>query len=723
MNRRDALLRRIDLAARLALLAAGLLAQWAMWTVAHSRIYPVAAVVLIGISIDSARRRFGSSRPPVKGSARRLSPRGLATCRVLGCVIVVEVFVGAIITSTGALQSGEVASMARPVGVLLLTVQAAQVFAIESRRDAKFGAVIVVAMLASAGALATTAALAVPMVATGLALLAAAALLQRGTILARMHDVVGAARTPVLRAVVVPVSTAVAIGALVFLALPNSTKLGTSTDFRYVAARAAGAAGPLTRAANDPGAPRLDLRLRGALSNDAVFAVSVTAPSYWQGEIFDTFDGTNWTATSGTPVPTTSVEPTRTDIVHVLSARALDVVFAPGEAVAYDGPGRVAADADGTSRLTGASIAPPWTYEVTSQTASASAATLRSASGSDPADLKWTAVEPGLPSRVRTLAQQLTAAATTRFDAVSAVDDYLRGHETYDLNSPVPAAGADAVDDFVFVSHSGFCEQFATAAVVMLRSIDIPARLVTGYSHGDLTAAAGERVMRGVDAHAWIQVWYPGVGWIAHDPTATAVLPAVTALIPKPAVVAAAPAPVAQDRRASHGPLTSAMHAMPGGRVGWIAMIVVAVVGAAALMAPAAALLRVFARRWPASAAQRSIVDPRRPGDGPALQAYLRLDAALGSSDRRDPGDPADTADTADTADPADTMREVSRRLGGPMSDRAEVIAALDCLERECYAVRPPADSEVSAAVDVFDRLRELIGAQQLGVVRDLIPR
>src|SRR5450755_615626 len=573
MNRRDALLRRVDLAARAALLAAGLLAQWAMWTVAHSRIYPAAAVLLIGISVASARRRFVSSRPPARGSA--VSARSLATRRVLGCVIVVEVVVGIV----GALQTGGAISMAVPVGVLLLTAQAAHAFAIETRRDAKLGAVIVVAMLVAAGAFATTAALAVPMVATALALLAAAALLQRGTILARMHDVVGAPRAPVLRAVLAPVSTAVVVGALVFLALPDSTQLGTGTDVRYGPAVSTESAGSPIRATSDPGAARLDLRLRGALSDDAVFAVPVSAPSYWQGAVFDTFDGTNWTA-SGASSPATPPEPTRTDTVHVLSAPALDVVFAPGRVVAYDGPGRVTVDTDGTSRLTGADAAPPWTYEVTSQSAAAPAATLRSASGSDPADLKWTAVEPGLSLRVGTLARQLTASTVTRYDAVNAINDYLRGHEKYDLNSPVPAPGADAVDDFLFVSHTGFCEQFASAAVVLLRSVGIPTRLVTGYSHGDLTAAAGERVMRGVDAHAWIQVWYPSVGWIASDPTATAVPPAVTTPVVRavrPTPVAARPAvsKAAATPRASARPVASAIRAMPGGRLGWLVLIVV----------------------------------------------------------------------------------------------------------------------------------------------------
>src|SRR5207237_618998 len=76
----------------------------------------------------------------------------------------------------------------------------------------------------------------------------------------------------------------------------------------------------------------------------------------------------------------------------------------------------------------------------------------------------------GLPARVHSLAASVAGAAPTRYDAVAAIDSYLQTHETYDLDAPEPAADADAVDDFFFVSGRGYCEQFATAAVVMLRS-------------------------------------------------------------------------------------------------------------------------------------------------------------------------------------------------------------------------------------------------------------
>ncbi|HEY5051383.1 MAG TPA: transglutaminase-like domain-containing protein [Acidothermaceae bacterium] len=309
---------------------------------------------------------------------------------------------------------------------------------------------------------------------------------------------------------------------------------------------------------------------------------------------------------------------------------------------------------------------------MSSASPAAGTATLRAATGSDPSDPKWTAVEPGLPARVRDLAAQLTASAPTRYDAVSAVDDYLQTHEVYDLTSPIPAPGQDAVDDFLFVSHSGFCEQFASAAVIMLRSTGIPARLVTGYSRGDLRNEPGERVMRGTDAHAWIQVWYPGVGWVNSDPTAAALLPA-----------AAAPTSVASPDRHPL-PLAAALRIMPGRRTGWL----VAIVGFIVLVACAGLLIGALKRRRP-GALRPSVTQEPRPGDGPVLQAYMRLDAALGGQAR----------------EPEQTLREVARHLDTAGCSRAELTVALDCLERECYAIVPPAPTEVAVAVDVFDRL------------------
>jgi hypothetical protein len=84
----------------------------------------------------------------------------------------------------------------------------------------------------------------------------------------------------------------------------------------------------------------------------------------------------------------------------------------------------------------------------------------------------------------------------------------------------VPPAGVDAVDDFLFGSRRGFCEQIATALAVMLRSRGVPARLATGYVPGERDRVTGLWKVRASDAHAWVEVWFPETGWQAFDPTA-----------------------------------------------------------------------------------------------------------------------------------------------------------------------------------------------------------
>ena len=106
---------------------------------------------------------------------------------------------------------------------------------------------------------------------------------------------------------------------------------------------------------------------------------------------------------------------------------------------------------------------------------------------------------------------------------MDAVERYLRSNETYRLDSPQPAPGSDAVDDFLFVSHQGSASSSPPPRWCCCGRAGIPARLVTGFGYGQ-PASPGRRVMLASDAHAWVEVWYPGVGWSPSDPTAGAAL-------------------------------------------------------------------------------------------------------------------------------------------------------------------------------------------------------
>jgi transglutaminase-like putative cysteine protease len=79
--------------------------------------------------------------------------------------------------------------------------------------------------------------------------------------------------------------------------------------------------------------------------------------------------------------------------------------------------------------------------------------------------------------------------------------------------------GRDSADEFWFDRKQGFCEHIASSFVVLMRALDIPARIVTGYQGGELNAVDGFHVVRQSDAHAWAEVWLPERGWVRVDPT------------------------------------------------------------------------------------------------------------------------------------------------------------------------------------------------------------
>ncbi len=121
--------------------------------------------------------------------------------------------------------------------------------------------------------------------------------------------------------------------------------------------------------------------------------------------------------------------------------------------------------------------------------------------------------------RTRELAQEMRASAGTDRDFVNAVLRKLNEEEYYYTLEP-PLLGSDPVDRFLFETRQGFCEHYASAFSVMLRSVGIPARIVLGYHGGEVNPLGGHLIVRQSDAHAWTEVWLDGLGWYRVDPTA-----------------------------------------------------------------------------------------------------------------------------------------------------------------------------------------------------------
>jgi len=127
---------------------------------------------------------------------------------------------------------------------------------------------------------------------------------------------------------------------------------------------------------------------------------------------------------------------------------------------------------------------------------------------------------PDVLNRIHNLALQLTAGMTNPYDEASAIQDYLRGGTFhYTLKPPVAPAGTDPLDFFLFTSHEGYCQYFATAMGDMLRSLGIPTRLVNGYGSGTFDTSTNRYIVRDEDAHTWVESYFPGYGWIPFEPT------------------------------------------------------------------------------------------------------------------------------------------------------------------------------------------------------------
>ena len=144
---------------------------------------------------------------------------------------------------------------------------------------------------------------------------------------------------------------------------------------------------------------------------------------------------------------------------------------------------------------------------------------------SDEVGAQYLQLPPTLPQRVHNMAQEITANQNTAYDKARAIQTYFgRSGFRYETdNVPVPAEGQDYVDQFLFETKFGYCDNFSTAMVVMLRSIGIPARWVKGFTGGDEVRSDNSELRRfeitNNNAHSWVEAYIGGVGWMPFEPT------------------------------------------------------------------------------------------------------------------------------------------------------------------------------------------------------------
>ncbi|NLC43404.1 MAG: hypothetical protein GX783_03880 [Clostridiales bacterium] len=123
------------------------------------------------------------------------------------------------------------------------------------------------------------------------------------------------------------------------------------------------------------------------------------------------------------------------------------------------------------------------------------------------------------PQRIYDLVDELTKSSDIHLDKVLAIQDYLQNNYEYTLEPPYTPSDRDFVDHFLFDLQEGYCTYFATAMTVMTRAAGIPARYVEGFLMPSRPNSKRIYEVRNLHGHAWVEIYFPGVGWLPFDPT------------------------------------------------------------------------------------------------------------------------------------------------------------------------------------------------------------
>ncbi|WP_168215932.1 transglutaminaseTgpA domain-containing protein [Halorussus ruber] len=254
------------------------------------------------------------------------------------------------------------------------------------------------------------------------------------------------------------------------------------------------------------------------------FRVRSTSASYWRTGAYDQYTGSGWEQSgdrqpySG-PVRSGGIQGERVQYRVTLgqSATALPSVWRANSV------SQSATDSlyvtDQRAFETGDPVPAGTTYSGVSHRPARDPTVLRAAGTDYPSEIerRYTALPEDSEHRVAGFTDRLTAGSSSAYESAMRIESWLESNKNYSLNVSKPSGG-DSASEFIFEMEEGYCEYFATSMTVMLRSQDIPARYVVGYSTGQKVGSNTYKV-RAMNAHAWVEVYFPEVGWVRFDPT------------------------------------------------------------------------------------------------------------------------------------------------------------------------------------------------------------
>lgn len=292
---------------------------------------------------------------------------------------------------------------------------------------------------------------------------------------------------------------------------------------------------------------QLDLNYRGKLAEEIVMRVRSSRASYWRGMAFDRYDGLRWKMTkpfklrrlgaSALPIWIRETRDLQKNIVRrerviqtfyiekdqsnlIFKAPYAEQIFFPTDYVLLDDYGSLRSPIE---------LFEDTTYTVVSEIPDFEAGKLSKVTWAQIAEAQrspdlqisptYFEIPSTLPARVGELARKVTAKSPGPYEAVRALELYLKQTYPYNLEIPEFPENRDSIDYFLFEQKQGYCEHFASSLAVMARSLGLGTRFVTGYTSGRYNPMTGYFEVRSSDAHGWVEVYFPHQGWVPFDPT------------------------------------------------------------------------------------------------------------------------------------------------------------------------------------------------------------